>query len=138
MMAARGRKTKLNQDVQDRLVNAIRMGATYDLACKYAGITYQTFLNWKANAAEQTSGSFVELFEAIARAEGEAAIKWLALLEKHATDDPSWAAWKLERRYPEHYGRNRIELTGADGGAVQIDITQMSDEDLERLAAGTG
>ena len=34
---------------------------------------------------------------------------------------PSWqaAAWKLERRDPERWGRRRVELTGADGAPLQ-------------------
>ncbi|MFH1605361.1 MAG: hypothetical protein ABIH03_15815, partial [Pseudomonadota bacterium] len=64
----------------------------------------------------------VELFEGIARAEGEAAVKWLAIIEKHAAENPAWAAWKLERRYPDMYGRQRIEVTGADSGAIQTEL----------------
>lgn len=29
--------------------------------------------------------------------------------------------WRLERRHPEKWGRRRIELTGADGGPVQVE-----------------
>jgi transposase len=119
-MPAVGRKSKLNPEVRERLLTAIGKGATYELACKYAGITYQTFLNWKQNAAEQESGAFFELFEDISKAEGEAAFKWLDLLDRHSEADPKWAAWKLERRYPDEYGRTRIEHTGKDGGPINI------------------
>ena len=117
-----GPKTKLTPETTDRLIQAIRMGSTYELACRYAGITYQTFLNWKEKAALGKDKIAIELFEGIARAEGEAAIKWLAIIEKHATDNPAWAAWKLERRYPDMYGRNRVELTGANGGPVVVKV----------------
>jgi transposase len=128
-MQVRGRKTKLNAEVRERFLQAIRVGATYDLACKFAGITYQTFLNWKERAEKDGSGEFFEFFEDISKAEGLAAIKWLALLDKHADIDPKWAAWKLERRYPEQYGRQRVELTGKDGGAIILK-TGMNMDDL--------
>jgi len=122
-MAKRGRPTKLTDEVKDRFLQALRLGATYEIACGYAGITYQTYLNWKERAAKANSGIFFEFFEDIARAEGEAAVKWLALVEKHATEDPKWAAWKLERRYPHEYGKTvqRQEHTGKDGGPIQIE-----------------
>lgn len=35
--------------------------------------------------------------------------------------DGRMLSWMLERRWPEDYGRRRVEITGADGGAVQIE-----------------
>lgn len=132
-----GRPTKLNAGTQSKIEQAIRMGATYDLACKYAGISYTTLRNW-INRAEaelervannsrarirQDERAYIDLLEAIQKAEGDAAIGWLAKIEK-AANDGSWqaAAWKLERRYPADYNRNRTEITGADGESLQITI----------------
>lgn len=121
-MAPTGRRTKLTPEVSKRLTQAIQVGATYQLACQFAGITFQTFLNWKARAA-RGDRQFLELFDGITRVEGEAAVKWLAIIEQHAMDNPAWAAWKLERRYPDMYGRQRVELTGAkDAAPVSITV----------------
>ena len=107
-----GRRSKYTPETVDKLTQAIRLGATYVLASNYAGISQQTFHQWRNTKPEFS--------EAITQAEGDAAIKWLALIEKHAQDLPQWAAWKLERRYPEMYGRQRVEMTGANGGPVVI------------------
>lgn len=107
-----GRKSKFTPETVDKLTQAIRLGATYQLACNYAGITYETFNQWRKSKPEFS--------EAITQAEGDAAIKWLALVNKGAQDLPQWAAWMLERRYPEMYGKQRLELTGANGGPVVI------------------
>lgn len=32
--------------------------------------------------------------------------------------------WRLERRFPDRWGRRRMELTGPDGGPVQVEITE--------------
>lgn len=96
-----GRPSKLTPEVTDRFLSAIRLGAPYQLACNYAGITYQTLLNWR----DRTEEAFLEFFEAIKVAEGEAAIQWLETLDKHSDADARWAAWKLERRYPHDFGR---------------------------------
>ena len=94
-MAAR---SKYTPEVVKRLCDAIALGATYDLACKYAGISDELFRQWRANK--------VGFLGAVKEAEGRAAIGWLAKIER-AANEGTWqaAAWKLERRYPEDYGR---------------------------------
>jgi transposase len=109
-----GRRSKYTPETVDKLTQAIRLGATYQLACNFAGIGVSTFHEW-LNAKP-------EFAEVITQAEGDAAIKWLALVNKHATDQAQWAAWMLERRYPEMYGRQRMEITGADNGPIQTEI----------------
>jgi hypothetical protein len=110
-----GRRSKFTPETVDKLTQAIRLGATYVLACDYAGISMQTFLTWKDTKPE--------FLDAIKRAEGTACVGWLAKIEQAASDG-NWqaAAWKLERRYPEMYGRQRMEVTGAEGGAIQTEI----------------
>ena len=150
------RPTKLTLDTQSKIEQAIRMGATYELAAQYGGIAYNTFNEWRKRGLaeiERVDGNarakiraeerpFVEFYEAIQKAEGDAAVGWLAKIEK-AANDGSWqaAAWKLERRYPENYNRNRTEHTGADGGAVKVEASvkfnpsTMTDEELREFIA---
>jgi hypothetical protein len=103
MSNKRGRPCKLTPEVIQRLSEAIKLGATYELACNYAGVTYQTFRSWMIKGENtRRKNKFFELFKAIKEAEGEAAYKWLALIDKAAIEG-SWqaAAWKLERRHRE-------------------------------------
>lgn len=96
-------------------MNAIKLGAPYELACNYAGISYNTLLNWK----EREEPEYVEFFQELTRAEGQAVIQWLALLEKHSHADAKWAAWKLERRYPKDFGRSeKVEHSNPDGTSL--------------------
>ncbi len=108
-----GRPSKLTPDVQARFVQAITLGATYEIACKYAGIVIDTYYRWR-KMGEERAGPHREFVEALERAEGTAAIGWLAKIEKAASDG-AWqpAAWKLERRYPHAYGRTVQEQSGS-------------------------
>lgn len=110
-----GRDSAYTPERVQRIVNAIRMGATYKLACKYGGIVESTFYKWKLERKEFS--------EAIQEAEGAAAVGWLAKIEQ-AANEGTWqaAAWKLERRYPQDYGRTSVEVSGRDGGPVQIEV----------------
>lgn len=110
-----GRDSLYTPERVQRIVNAIRMGATYKLACKYGGIVESTFYRWKLERKEFS--------DAVQEAEGAAAVGWLAKIEQ-AANDGTWqaAAWKLERRYPSDYGRTSVEVSGRDGGPLQIEV----------------
>lgn len=135
MRAKTGRAPRYTAERVQRIVLAIRMGATFRVACLYGGIGETTFYHWK-----QTRPEFRE---AVENAEGVAAIGWLAKIEE-AANVGTWqaAAWKLERRYPHEYGRTATEVTGRDGGAIVIDdLTRaraLVEERLRRVAATIG
>lgn len=109
-----GALTKYTDETIEKLVQAIELGATHEHACNYAGISYNAFLTWR-----REKEGFEDL---MIEAEGRAAIKWLAKIEKEASRG-TWqaAAWKLERRYPETYGRSvrTTEQVGPGGGPIQ-------------------
>lgn len=107
------RPTKYTPDVVKRITDAIKLGATYELAAAYGGITYDTFNDWNKRKPEFS--------KAIKDAEGEGATKWLAKIEQAASDG-AWqaAAWKLERRYPQQYGRTVTEHAGNLTQTIEI------------------
>lgn len=103
----RGRPALKVEDHIERLAEAILLGATYKLAAQYAGISYKTFEGWCQRAEHAAPGTpLARLRERLAEAEALAALGWLAKIER-AADEGDWraAAWKLERRYPEAWGR---------------------------------
>lgn len=77
------------------------MGATYELAAGYGGISYELFRQWREK--------HVAFFDAVKAAEAEAAVGWLQKIEAAADDSWQAAAWKLERRYPNEYGRTVVD-----------------------------
>lgn len=111
------RRSKYTPDVVQRVVQAIDMGATYELSAAYAGISYETFNTWR-----QTKPEFSE---AINAAEGRAAVKWLAKIEQAASDG-TWqaAAWKLERRYPHDYGKTVQDVNAKVDGEVSVTLVR--------------
>jgi transposase len=119
----------------DKLCQALQVGATYELAAMFAGISVSTFQRWRMQAATAKDGTpLAALRDRMTETEGRAAIGWLAKIEMAASEG-NWqaAAWKLERRYPEQYGREavrKVALTTPDGEspavfpALQILLTQ--------------
>lgn len=114
-----GRKAIPIEPYMEKLEQAILIGATYELAAMYAGISASTFEKWRKQAQTAAEGTpLAQLRERLRQAEGRAAIGWLAKIERVANEgDWKAAAWKLERRWPETYGRtfNKLALTSPDG-----------------------
>lgn len=104
------RRTKYTPEVVQRLETAIAAGATYRLACGYAGISEDTLANWRRQRSD-----FSDL---LTRAEASAALRWLARIEQAGTEDWRALAWKLERRYPQEYGRTVQEQRVQHSGTV--------------------
>lgn len=119
-----GRKSKIHDPaLRARILDALRVGATYAHACAYGGIDYSSFARWMQQGEAAKRGVHREFYEAVKKAEGDAVAKWLGIIDLAATGG-QWqaAAWKLERRYPHDYGRRIVqtEVTGANGGPVEI------------------
>jgi transposase len=105
----------------EKLEQAILIGATYELAAKFAGISHDTFDRWRKAAVTAKPGTpLAELRDRLEQAEGRAAIGWLAKIEK-AANEGNWqaASWKLERRYPEQFGRTMHKLALTDPSGEQ-------------------
>lgn len=118
---------KLNKECHDRLIEGLLHGATYELACNYAGISYPTWRRWMIQGKHDESGPFRDLYNDVKKAEGEAAMKWLKLIDSSAAKDWQAAAWKLERRYWKSYSKH-VETIG---------ISEMADKVQEKLDQGT-
>lgn len=106
----------------DRICQALRVGATYELAAQFAGISYSTLLRWRKDAETAAPGTPEALLrERMLETEGQAAVGWLAKIEQSASDG-NWqaAAWKLERRYPRDYGKTVQEHIGDDEKPLTI------------------
>lgn len=106
---------KFTEEVKSKVLQALALGATYELASNFAGITYQTLYVWRKRGEEEDEGEYHDFMVAVREAEGRAAIGWLAKIEEAATDG-NWqaAAWKLERRHRQDYALQyqRVEQSG--------------------------
>ncbi len=135
------RQQYLDPEARARFLQAIRVNAPYVLACQYAGWSIESWRRWRIAAESRkgkgkTSDPLVEFVDAVMRAEADAAMRGLVIIEQAAvglqrTDehgnveqvrDPDWraAAWKLERRYPADFGKRAMEISGPDSGPLQV------------------
>lgn len=115
------RPIALTPDRQEKLLEAIRAGNYIQTACTYAGISKQTYYNWKHTAETPDAPEWaVDLFDAIENARAQAEVRNVALIQRAATTQWQAAAWWLERSFPQQFGRiNRVEMSGPEGGPIE-------------------
>jgi len=129
-----GRPTKRTPDVADRIILAVRQGVPFTHAARLAGIAYSSFCDWR-----NTDPQFRERLDAAISAGVEKRLRMI----QDAADNGDWRAAEAWLRLvlPAEYGRNRIELTGADGapltGAVALYLPQKQDGNGGRLPGAT-
>jgi len=137
-MSKLGRRWRLTDTVIDKVCEAREIGATYDIAALYAGVSSASLMGWLKEGrelAEQAQKSetvpdydedelrILELLTRIEKADAREAINLLQVVDKAAQSDPAWA-WKiLQQRYPKDFiPPIRQEVTGADGGDLIITV----------------
>lgn len=125
------RPRKPTQKIQE-LLHAISLGATYKMACSYAGIGESTFHKELAMGREGQDAESIEFLASIKKAEAEAGLKWLGQIEA-AAQQGNWqaAAWRLERRYPQEYARRQISIVQG----VNFDSDGSLDESIKEAIA---
>jgi transposase len=117
-----GRPSKISPDRIDRIALAIRAGNYDTVAAAFAGIDPSTYRRWKARGeADRDAGRssrYRELVEAIEQADAEAEAFALAQIRKAADSTWTAAAWFLERKWPDRWGRRESIGIAGGGGAT--------------------
>jgi transposase len=107
----------------EKLCQALVLGATYELAARFAGISPDTFARWRQRMATARPGTpLARLRDRLTAAEGQAALRWLAQIQEAASADWRAAAFMLERRYPEEYGRQVLAQRHRSAGAPAVRV----------------
>ena len=106
MAKGAGRPSKLTQAVRDRIVLAIRGGNTYKASAEYGGVSYMTFNRWMEAGELQRRGQYRDFRDEVMRARNDVEVAQVATIRK-AAQEGDWhaAAWWLERRNPDEWGR---------------------------------
>lgn len=128
-----GRPTELNTKTRKAITTALRKGLTRAAASEIAGITDRTFRSWmdRGRAGEHP---FEDFAQAVEKAEAQVEEEMTqVLLDAGKKGEWRAAAFWLERRRKDYRPQSRNEITGADGGPVEITTPVTLKEKLESL-----
>tara|TARA_Y100000310_G_C20659496_1_gene803898 strand:- start:926 stop:1579 length:654 start_codon:yes stop_codon:yes gene_type:complete len=127
-----------DEAVRRRVVRAIKLGATRQLAAQAGGVGRRTLQRWLAKGQAAPHGAYRRFWEEVNQAEGHAAEAALATIVK-ASQAGQWqaAAWLLERRHG-YKRQGDLHIEGAVDVAAEIkdshiEADQVPADALDRL-----
>lgn len=152
-MSASGRPSKINPKIQAKICDAIRAGNYIETAAAHAGIHKSTLYDWMKRGAREkdrvekaggrakvkkAEADFVAFSDAVEKALADAEVRDVMIIANAATTDWKAAAWRLERKFPDKWGRKeKVQAQVEHSGAItsnHVDLTQLSTEELKKLA----
>lgn len=123
-----GRPTKLTPEVQKRICDALKIGATRLDAALSAGVTYDSFNDWYNAGKQAKSGRYVQFLQAVNQAEGEARLRYTSVIARAANDGDWRAALEyLKRRDRANWG-DGVDVTSG-GQPIVVRIIRDGDGD---------
>lgn len=118
----------------DALEQALTAGHSFRSACQLADIGETSFFRWMREGEVAPEGTLARHFwQRVKKASVAAVHRNLLIIQSAARKNWQAAAWFLERRYPEDYGRKlQAEITGKGGGPIQqaVQTDQLQARDL--------
>ena len=99
-MSKRGRKPLLNDERKKRILEALELGATYEIAAEAGGITRTTLFRYLRRGENEKTGQFADFYKEFKTSEAKNALNCLQTLNIESRNG-NWkcAQWLLERRH---------------------------------------
>ncbi len=119
------RPTKFDDKIAAQILQAVRVGCYIETAAAYAGISKQTLYNWLKIGARRRTGPLHDFHTAFERVLAQAEMRDLALISKAAEEQWQAAAWRLERKFPDRWGRRErhdVSLGAEEGAVIRVTV----------------
>lgn len=116
-----GRPSKFSPETVEPLLRALRGGVFMKAAVAFSGISPDTLYAWLKKGRRATSGEFHQFVLDVDRAIAESEVRPTLFINQAGQTDWRAAAWALERRHAQRWGRrDRVTVDGkGPGGAIQ-------------------
>lgn len=144
-----GRPTVLTPEVQEAIVKALHVGAYVETAAATAGIRKSTLYDWLRRGAREKrrllkekkakpkrgESRYVAFSDAVKKAMADSELLDIATIAKASRRTWQAAAWRLERKYPDRWGRrDRIDasISGKAGKPLVTEVVFVRPKDGNR------
>ncbi len=136
-----GRPTKLTSELTEEIAQYLRAGNYIETTAALVGINRDSIYEWlKRGAAEQErlkknprarlrkrEELYVEFSDTVKKAQAQSEAMLVGLIGKAAQKNWTAAAWRLERKYPDKWGRTERNAAQAEDDPVKELAKQIQD-----------
>lgn len=135
-------RLKLTPELIGKIARDVGEGNYINTVCQAYGISKTTYYDWRKKGQAGRSKLHKEFYEATEKAVALSEQRYVGVI-KDAARDGTWtaAAWWLERRYPERWGkRDKVDVTSGGKPLQTLDLKSLSDEEiniLEKVIGGS-
>lgn len=140
----KGRPTLMTEEVVNKILKSISIGASHELAAGYAGISYATFQNWlrlgrdvrvKSEAGEKIDDQeahYLDFLRLLDGASSKAGFDWQTVVNTHAKKDPEYALRMLRIRFSGYNEKSPVQYN------VSVDLSKynLTEEQLQKIVKG--
>ena len=111
------RRTKLTERTKNDIVKALKAGNSRKDSAIFAGVAESTFYNW------MDRGRVGEPLYAVEKAEAHSVVRNVAIIQRAAEETWQAAAWWLERKRPDDWGRRqRMDIGTSQEQPMKITV----------------
>lgn len=96
-------KTKLTPELQEQILEHLKLGMYDTIAAEAVGISRQTFYRWIRRGKEEREGLYYDFAQAIEQGKAIGEADLLATIKRASNRTWQAAAWILERSRPERW-----------------------------------
>ena len=136
-----GRPTKLTTELTEEIAKYLRAGNYIETTAALVGINRDSIYEWlKRGAAEQErlmknprarirkrEQIFVEFSDTVKQAQSQSEAMLVGLVGKAAEKNWTAAAWRLERKFPDKWGRTERNVATAQDDPLKDIAKQIED-----------
>jgi transposase-like protein len=137
-----GRPSKLTEERQETICEALRKGVSIEGACQLAGVSDRAYYKWRERGEEELrrveeghhncrvrkdEEPYVQFFQETTRAIGESEEYLVEKIYEAAPETPNAALRLLERRFPDRWSKKQKVEHSGDGFTVRINPPESDD-----------
>ena len=122
----------LDEEIQEDIIQAIRLGGQIVPAARYAGVTEHQVMDWLSKAENDVpGGKYFEFRKKVQQAEARTELGMISHIRRHAKDDWRAAAWWLEKTHKTRYGKTS-QVDHVLSGKAEVTVTELEQWPVEQ------
>jgi hypothetical protein len=123
-----GRPTKFSPEIAAKVIAALAAGNFLETAAAHAGVASSVLRDWIRNGERGKTQELADFALAVEKAQADAEVRDVAQIGKAGQKEWTACAWRLERKFPQRWGRReRVDLGNAEDGKPLVVAVKWQD-----------